>query len=240
MKKYDLQNIKGILLFGPPGTGKTMLMKAVANEVEGVSLITISGSDIAKGNLELTLAAIKGAFNRARENSPAIIFMDELDALLPDRDHATEYTIHITSEFLQQIDGLKSSGRIIFVGATNRPDILDQAVLRPGRIDKFIYVPPPSVISRMGIFKEYLAKAPHDADIDYNKMAEDTEGYTGADIANICRQAKIEALEKDLSTSEESKIDMQLMSGIIENMKPSAPPSVLSKYMSFISIYGDR
>ncbi len=240
VKKYDVGNIKGILMFGPPGTGKTMLIRAVAAELEDVKLIVVSGSEIAKNGLENALVEIKDVFNRARENAPSIIFIDEMDALLPNRENSSEFAVHMTSEFLQQLDGIRSSNGIVLVGATNRPDHLDPAVLRPGRIDKFIFVPPPNSKARAQIFENYLKKAPIFPDMDFEKLAAKTDGFTGADIANICRQAKLNALEENVSTSSEKKISVADVLKIISYTKPSAPASILGVYMNFISIYGGR
>ena len=119
-------------------------MKAVANELEGVKLIILSGSEVSKNGIENALGEIRDAFNRARENAPCIIFIDEIDALLSSRGRASEFSVQVVSEFLQQLDGIRTSSGIVLVGVTNRPDTLDTAVIRPGRIDKFIFVPPPS------------------------------------------------------------------------------------------------
>ena len=240
VKKYDVLNIKGILLFGPPGTGKTMLIRGVASELEDVKLIVVSGADIAKNGLENALTEIRDIFNRARENTPSIIFMDEMDALLPSRNTSSEFAVHMTSEFLQQLDGIKRSHGIVFVGATNRPDSIDPAIIRPGRIDKFIFVSPPNVTERAKIFEENLKKAPMDSKMDFNKLAEETEGFTGADIANVCRQAKLNALEENVSTSNEKKIELNDILKLISSTRPSAPASTLGPYMNFISMHGGR
>ncbi len=240
VKKFDVQNIKGILMFGPPGTGKTMLMKAVANELDDVPLITISGAEVAKNGLENALKAVKESFNRARDNSPSIIFIDEIDALLPNRNDASELAVQVTSEFLQQIDGIKHSGGIVLVGSTNRPDALDPALLRPGRMDKYIFVPPPGKSDRAKLFQEYLKKAPCANDLDYDLLAEKTDGYTGADIANICREAKMHALEQTISSEEEHVIELKSLLDIINEIRPSASASTMARCMKFMSIYGGK
>jgi len=240
VKKYDVHNIKGILMFGPPGVGKTMLMKAVTNEIEDVKLIILSGSDIAKNGIENALNEISEAFNRARDNAPCIIFIDEIDSLLPSRNDSSEFAVHMTSEFLQQLDGIKTSSGVVLVGSTNRPDKIDAAVLRPGRIDKFIFVPPPNANDRARIFEENLKKSPIAGKIDYNELANETEGYTGADIVNICRQVKLNALEENISTSKEQHIHMDEIISAIHAVKPSAPSDTLGGYVNFISLHGER
>ena len=217
-----------------------MLMKAVANELEGVRLLIISGSDISKNGLDNALGQIRETFNSARENAPCIVFIDEMDALLPSRSGSSELAVHMTSEFLQQLDGIKSSNGVVIVGATNRPDKLDPAILRPGRMDKFIFVAPPNADDRAAMFEENLKKSPIKGKMDYKSLAAASEGFTGADIANVCRQAKLEALEENISTSKEKKIDIDGLLKIIRSTKPSAPSSSLGAYMNFISLYGGR
>jgi transitional endoplasmic reticulum ATPase len=146
----------------------------------------------------------------------------------------------MTSEFLQQLDGIKSSNGVVFVGATNRPDKVDPSVLRPGRIDRFIFVPPPGSDDRALLFEKNLSKAPISRDMDFKRLAAMTDGYTGADISNICRQAKLNALEENVSTSNDKPIETDDIVKVIRFMKPSAPSSTLGAYMSFISLYGGR
>ncbi|MGC8547834.1 MAG: AAA family ATPase [Candidatus Micrarchaeia archaeon] len=241
VKKYDIEGIKGILLFGPPGTGKTMLMNAVANELGDVHFISLSGEDISNAGLENAIATIKRVFERAKENEPSIIFVDEIDALVPERDTSGELGRQIVGEFLEEFDRLKSEGdNIVVVAATNRPDTLDPALVRAGRFDKLIYVQPPDSNDRIELFKKYLGKAPLAQDIDFNKLAEMTAGYTGADIAGICRQAKMNALEKSAGGEAETPITMQDLTDLIKGTRPSASSAVLSRYLMFISKYGKR
>ncbi|MDE1855651.1 MAG: AAA family ATPase [Candidatus Micrarchaeota archaeon] len=240
LKKYDIKNIKGILLFGPPGTGKTMLMRAVVSEMGDVHLVTLSGAEISKYGPERAIEAIRQTFDRAKENAPAIIFIDEIDAVVPARDTASEKGMQFTGEFLEELDGLKSEFNIVLVGATNRPDMLDTALLRPGRIDKIIYTAPPNAEEREQIFRLNLEKVPIKGAIDFAKLSSMTQGYTGADIANICRQVKMNALEESLRQSEEAGVSMEMLSKLVENTKPSAPSLVVGRYLSFLAKYGQR
>ncbi len=238
---YGVTPAKGILLFGPPGTGKTMLMRAVANELGDVHFIGISGSDLSRAGLENAVNTLKDIFNRAKENEPSIVFIDEIDSIVPERGSTNQIGVGITGEFLQEFDKLtEEQANVVVVAATNRPDSLDPAVIRSGRFDKLVYVGPPEKDDRVALFKEYLANAPLDDDVDLEKLAEMTQGYTGADIANISRQAKMNALEASVAKETEVKITMQDLVNIIKATRPSAPSTVLSRYLMFMSRYGKR
>ncbi len=198
MKEYDIHGISGILLFGPPGTGKTMLINAVANTIEGLTLISVSGADLVKEGYETALTKLKESFFRAKENTPSILFIDEIDSLVPSRENSSEGMVQLTAEFLRAFDAAKQSQGIVIVGSTNRPDAIDSAVIRPGRMDKLIYAGPPDREAREKLFRLNLVKCPVEEGLDYSKIAAATDNYTGADIANICREAKTQALENSI------------------------------------------
>ena len=240
IKKYDVGSIKGILLFGPPGTGKTMLMTAVANELEGVHMITVSGNDIARYGPGKTLSTIKELFDRAKENAPSILFFDELDALIPLRDTASETGTQLTGQFLEEFDKIKDTSSVVVVAATNRPDMLDPAILRPGRFDRLIFISPPEREDRKTIFENDLKKSTVSREIDYEALAAATEGFTGADIANICRQVKMNALESSLQTGNTVEIKNDDLMKLIQKTRPSAPAIVMGRYLQFFSKYGRR
>jgi len=184
---YDKLNTRppgGILLFGPPGTGKTLLAKAVANKSE-------------KG--------VRNIFRKARQASPSIIFFDEIDALLPKRgsyEGSSHVTESVVSQILTELDGMEELTNVTILGATNRPDMLDEAVMRPGRLDRIIYVPPPDKESRKQIFEVYLSTSSGILadDISIDKLVEKTEGYVGADIESVVREAKLEAMREFIKT----------------------------------------
>ncbi|MGC8648867.1 MAG: AAA family ATPase [Candidatus Micrarchaeia archaeon] len=238
MQKYNIKPINGLLMFGPPGNGKTMIMRAIKNEFEDVTMLELSGAEIAEEGLEKANATIKETFSRAQENAPSIIFIDEIDGIFPKREGSSEFMVQITSQLLQEIDGIRKTKNIVIVGATNRPDMLDAAILRPGRFDKLIYVEPPDANARAQLFRKYLAGVPIDTNINFNDIAAVSEGFTGADIANVCREAKTNAMEKEVETGKEAKITENDLIEIIKRTKPSAPMDLLNRYITFINRYG--
>jgi transitional endoplasmic reticulum ATPase len=188
---------KGILLYGPPGTGKTMLAKAVAAESEA-NFISVKGPEFLSKWVGESEKAVRETFRKAKQASPCIIFFDEIDSITPVRgtgsdSHVTERVI---SQLLSEIDGLEELHNITVIAATNRPDIIDPALLRPGRIDRLIYVTPPDRNARLEIFKVHTNKTPLDSDVDLDTLADDTEGFTGADIASVCNEATILAIRE--------------------------------------------
>ncbi len=241
VERYKVRSIRGILMFGPPGNGKTMLMKAAMNDesMRGVKMLTVSGSELAEEGIDKANAAIKETFNLARENEPALIFIDEIDGIAPARGTQSWITSEITTELLKQMDGLEKSYKIIVVAATNRPEVLDTAILRPGRFDKIVFVRPPNAQQRAELFKLYLSGAPA-REVDFDALGRASEGYTGADIADICREIKTAALEKFVSTGAESGISTDDVMTIIKNTKPSAPASEMNGYSEFAAKYGRR
>ena len=241
VKKYGIKPVNGILLFGPPGNGKTMMMRQISKSLKGVTMIELDTANILKMGSQEALEKIKEEFNLARENAPSIIFMDEIDGVFPKRETSTSQEfVQMTSELLKQIDGIKSFSDIVIIAATNRPDSLDPALLRPGRFDKLIFVKPPETDERIELFKQNLANINLANDVDFDKIGKETKGFTGADIANVCRQIKVNALKKNISENKEISISMQDIEAITKKTRPSASEIVVSQYLSFLSKYGER
>ncbi len=240
VKKYGIKNINGVLLFGPPGTGKTMLMRAIKNEMHGITMLELNGADIANQGVEKAASTIKETFDRAKENAPAIILLDEVDELLLKRGSASEYSTQITSEMLRQIDGINRNDNIVVIGATNRPEVIDPATLRPGRFDKLVYAKTPNKEQRSLLFKLNLQGVPVSADINFERLGAETTSYTGADIYHVCREAKALAMEQNIKSGEEAKITDDVIRNIIAKTRGSAPESVVSQYLLFYAKYGER
>ncbi|MEM2214114.1 MAG: CDC48 family AAA ATPase [Candidatus Nezhaarchaeales archaeon] len=200
-EKANIKPPRGILLYGPPGTGKTLLAKAVATESEA-NFVSIKGPEIFSKWVGESERAIREIFRKARQAAPCIVFIDEIDAIAPRRGgdigdaHVTD---RVVNQLLTELDGIEELRGVVVIAATNRPDIVDPALLRPGRFDRLIYVPPPDAKAREEIFKIHLRGKPLGADVNIQKLVSLTEGYTGADIAALCNTAAMIALRDFLS-----------------------------------------
>lgn len=202
-RRIGVEAPKGVLLYGPPGTGKTLLAKAIANESQA-NFITAKGSDLLSKWYGESEKHISEVFKKARQVSPAVVFLDELDALAPVRGGATgepRVTERIVNQLLSELDGLEELRGVIVIGATNRPDIIDPALLRPGRFDEIILVPVPDRGARREIFKVHMRRMPVSPDVRLEELVDRTEKYTGADIAYVCKKAGRLALREDLKAT---------------------------------------
>jgi len=194
-EKMGIRPIKGILLYGPPGTGKTLLAKAVANESE-VNFIATKGSDLMHQHIGESAKRTRELFRKARMAAPSIIFIDEIDTIARSRSSFNPSVIHedIVNGILVEMDGLRSLKNVIVIAATNRPDMLDAALVRSGRFDRLVEIPPPDEPARLEIFRICTSKMPLDKDVSLKDLSKMTEGYTGADIDNLVREAGMAAI----------------------------------------------
>ncbi|MET1101648.1 MAG: CDC48 family AAA ATPase, partial [Pyrodictiaceae archaeon] len=213
-ERLGIEPPKGILLYGPPGTGKTLLAKALANEI-GAYFIAINGPEIMSKYYGESEQRLREIFETAKKNAPAIIFIDEIDAIAPKREEVTgEVEKRVVAQLLTLMDGLKGRGKVIVIAATNRPDAIDPALRRPGRFDREIEIRPPDKRARKEILQVHLRNVPLAEDVDLERIAEMTHGYTGADLAALVKEAAMSALRKFIKSG---KIDLN---------KP-IPPTVL-------------
>jgi transitional endoplasmic reticulum ATPase len=196
--KGDVKPPKGILLYGPPGTGKTLIAKAVANESEA-NFISIKGPELISKWVGESEKGVREVFRKARAAAPCVIFFDEVDAIAPRRksgESDSQVTERVVSQLLTEMDGLEELKGVVVLGATNRPDIIDEALLRPGRFDRLLRIPPPDKEARIEILKIHTKKKPVANDVDITKLAELTEGYTGAELAAVANSASIAAIKQ--------------------------------------------
>ena len=207
----DVTSPKGILLYGPPGTGKTLIAKALAKMTES-NFISIKGPELLSKWVGESEKGVREIFRKARQAAPCIIFFDEIDALVPrrsggDSSHVSE---NVVSQILTEIDGLEELNDVLIIGATNRLDIVDEALLRPGRFDRVIEVPKPDAKGRKHILEIHTKKKPLDSTVDLSKLVEITDGYSGAELAAICNRAAITALRRHVSGQTKSLKEIKI------------------------------
>ncbi len=210
-QRMGIKPPKGILLYGPPGCGKTMLARAVATESEA-NFISIKGPEVFSKWVGESEKAIREVFRKGRSAAPSIIFFDELDAIAPRRGMGyadSGATERVISQLLTELDGIESLENVVVIGATNRPDIADPAILRPGRFDRLIFVPAPDAKTIRQILKIHTSKMPLSPDVDLDMLARSAAGYSGADIESICREAAMNALRRDTESKEVTLIDFK-------------------------------
>ncbi|MDH3617803.1 MAG: CDC48 family AAA ATPase [Nitrosopumilus sp.] len=222
----DVETPKGILLHGPPGTGKTLIAKALAKMTES-NFISIKGPELLSKWVGESEKGVREIFRKARQAAPCIIFLDEVDALVPRRgsgESGSHVTENIVSQILTEIDGLEELHNVLIVGATNRLDIVDEALLRPGRFDRIIEVPNPDSKGREQIFKIHTKKKPLEDDVKISKLVELTDGFTGAEIAAVANRAATTALKRYVGGTpqniKEIKVTQQDLLDAIDKVKP--------------------
>jgi transitional endoplasmic reticulum ATPase len=215
--KFGMSPSKGVLFYGPPGCGKTLLAKAIANEC-GANFISIKGPELLTQWFGESEANVRELFDKARAAAPCILMFDEMDSIAKTRGSGgaggSEAGDRVINQILTEIDGVGARKNVFVIGATNRPDILDPAVIRPGRLDQLIYIPLPDLKSRIAIFKAQLRKAPVDPAVDIEVLARSTYGFSGADIAEICTSASKLAIREAILAAEDRQ--KQIDDGEIE------------------------
>jgi ATPases of the AAA+ class len=219
MAQMKIPPIRGILLYGPPGVGKTMMAKALANTL-GVKLIMLSGAEILYKGYEGAVAAVKEVFNRARENKPAIILLDEIDAIAPRREAYKSEGNKVVNQLLTEMDGIRTLRDVVVIATTNRIEDVDPALLRPGRFDKVVFMPLPNRDERRDIFEKYLGKETC-SKVNCDALAALTEGYSGADLASVTREAKLKVLKEMIRGNVNRELTYEDLLDAIAMVKPS-------------------
>ncbi|MCC6022993.1 MAG: CDC48 family AAA ATPase [Desulfurococcaceae archaeon] len=227
-KRLGIEPPKGVLLYGPPGCGKTLLAKAVATE-SGANFIAIKGPEIMSKWVGESEKAIREIFKKARIYAPSVVFLDEIDSIAPIRGvlEDTHVTERVVSQLLTELDSIEKLRNVAIIAATNRPDLVDPALLRPGRFDRVIYVPPPDRRARLEILKVHTRKVPLASDVDLEKLAELTEGYSGADLEALVREAALVALRENLNAS---VVESRHFIIALNTIKPSLTPQMIKFY----------
>jgi len=226
--KMGISPPRGILLYGPPGTGKTLLAKAVANE-SNANFISVRGPQLLSKWVGESEKAVRQVFKKARQCAPVIIFFDELDALAPARsaEDVSKASERVVNQLLTELDGLEKLEDVVVMGATNRPDLIDPALLRPGRFDRLVLVGAPDKLSRTKIFEIHMRDMPLAEDVSIDELADITEGYVGSDIAALCREAAMLALRENI---ESKQVEMRHFREVLKKVKPTIDESIMSYY----------
>src|SRR6059036_1580348 len=234
-EKLGIEAPKGVLLYGPPGTGKTLLAKAVANE-SNAHFISISGPEIMSKFYGESEARLREIFKEAKEKSPSIIFIDEIDSIAPKREEVTgEVEKRVTSQLLSLMDGLQSRGKVVVIGATNRPNAIDPALRRPGRFDREIEIRVPNKRGRYEILQIHTRHMPLQQDVDLEKLASVSHGFVGADLEYLCKEAAMKTLRRMLPELklEEERLSPETLDNLIvtgedfENSLKDITPSAM-------------
>jgi transitional endoplasmic reticulum ATPase len=232
-ERLGIRPAKGFLLFGPPGTGKTMLAKAVARQAEANFIATTSSAMLSKwyGESEQQVSRL---FSRARQVAPTVIFIDEIDSLAPVRGGGLgepAVTERVVNTLLAEMDGLEELRGVVVIAASNRPALLDPALLRPGRFDDLIYVPVPERDGRLHILKIHTRDMPLDADVDLDEIASRTDGYTGADLEDVVRRAGLQALRENLDVE---YVSMNYFEDALKETRASVTPEMDREYRELV------
>lgn len=224
--KMGVEPTKGILLYGPPGTGKTLLAKAIANESDA-NFISVKGPELLSKWVGESEEAIREVFKKARQTAPSIVFLDEIDAIATERggNSSDGTTDRVVNQLLTSLDGIERTTDVVVIAATNRPDRIDDALLRAGRFDHQLLVPVPSRTSRKKIFEVHTRRMSLSDDVDLAYIVDKTDSFVGADIESVCREAGLKAIKDD-----SQEVQMKHFESSIEETSPSVDEEVLQLY----------
>lgn len=219
-------------MFGPPGCSKTMIAKALATE-SNLNFISIKGSDLFSMWVGESEKAVRELFQKARQLSPCIVFFDEIDAIGGERSASSGSSVkeRVLAQILTEIDGVNTLKSVIIIAATNRPDLIDSALMRPGRLDRIVYVQLPDLDSRREIFKIKLEKIPIAGDVDIEGLVNLTEGYSGAEINAVCKEAALKSLEESFEALEVHK---RHFDHALHSIKPRTSKELLEIYAEYL------
>jgi transitional endoplasmic reticulum ATPase len=235
-EKFGMSPSKGVLFYGPPGCGKTLMAKAVANECQA-NFISVKGPELLTMWFGESEANVRDVFEKARQAAPCVLFFDELDSIAQQRGGSNGdgggAADRVMNQLLTEMDGVGAKKNVFIIGATNRPDIIDTALMRPGRLDQLIYIPMPDFESRLSILRATLRKSPVAKDVDLNYLASQTDKFTGADLTEICQSACKMAIREEIERDiERQRMKQEAGEGMDEDDDEAEDlmPEILSKH----------
>ncbi|MGY0232702.1 AAA family ATPase [Longispora urticae] len=222
---------RGVLLYGPPGCGKTFLVKAIAGTGKA-NVLSVKGAELLNKWVGESERGVRELFRRARDAAPTLIFLDEVDALAPQRGQSTDggTTDRVVAALLTELDGVESLRNVVVIGATNRPDLIDPALLRPGRLERLVYVPPPDATARAAILRASARSVPLAADVDLSALAEELEGFSSADCAALLREAALAAMRESLDAA---TVTAAHVATARERVRPSLDPAQVAALAAY-------
>ncbi len=231
--RLGVQPARGVLLYGPPGCGKTFLVRAIAGTGQA-NVLSVKGAELLSKWVGESERAVRELFRRAREAAPALVFLDEVDALAPIRGQSTDSGVgdRVVAALLTELDGIEGLRDVVVVGATNRPDLVDPALLRPGRMGRLVFVPPPDAEARAAILRAASKRTPLGEGVDLDAVAAETDGYSGADLTALVREAALGAMRRSLDAPEVTADDVDAARRTI---RPSLDPAQVAALAAFAS-----
>jgi transitional endoplasmic reticulum ATPase len=230
-QRLGVEPPRGLLLYGPPGCGKTFLVKAIAGSGQA-NVLSVKGAEVLSKWVGESERAVRELFRRAREAAPTLVFLDEVDALAPTRGQSTDggTTDRVVAALLTELDGVEQLRDVVVIGATNRPDLVDPALLRPGRLEKLVYVPPPDAEARTAILRACVKKVPLSPDVDLEALGARTEGYSAADCAALVREAALTAMRESLQAATVTAAHVETA---LTAVRPSLDPGQVAALAAF-------
>jgi transitional endoplasmic reticulum ATPase len=222
---------RGVLLYGPPGCGKTFLLRALAGSGQ-LNVFGVKGAELLDKYVGESERAVRELFRRAADAAPALVFLDEVDALAPRRGQSSDSGVadRVVASLLTELDGAEPLRDVIVVGATNRPELIDPALLRPGRLERLVYVPPPDAAARTEILRAAGRNIPLAADVDLTKLGEELVGYSAADCTAVLREAALTAMRRSLDAAEVTAADIAAARAAVQ---PSLDPAHLAELAAY-------
>lgn len=229
MQRLNVKSKKGVLLYGPPGCSKTLTVKALATEA-GLNFLAVKGAEILSMYVGESERSLREIFRKARAARPSIIFFDEIDAIAARRSSSSSGGVNVLTTLLNEMDGIEELRNVLVVAATNKPDVLDPALMRPGRLDNILYIGPPDFEARKEILRIWASKSVIHPDVDLDEIAAHTEGYSGAEIVSICETAGDAALDEEEETQQELEVQLKHFEYALGQVHRQITDSVIREY----------
>lgn len=229
MQRLNVKSKKGVLLYGPPGCSKTLTVKALATEA-GLNFLAVKGAEILSMYVGESERSLREIFRKARAARPSIIFFDEIDAIAARRSSSSQGGVNVLTTLLNEMDGIEELRNVLVIAATNKPDVLDPALMRPGRLDNIFYIGPPDLEARKEILQIWASKSALDPQVDLDKLASLTEGYSGAEMVSICETAGDAALDEEEETGQEQNVKWNHFEYALHQVRRQITDSVLQEY----------